>query len=85
MGGAEQALVMAHALGQSGFHAGPGLVSECLMRRKMRRDQVQGLTETNHPLDAAIDQYERLLEESGATDGVDAVVRAWRHARGEVG
>ena len=73
MGGAEQALVMAHALGQAGFHAGPGLVSECLMRRKMRRDQVQGLTETNHPLDAAIDQYERLLEESGATDGVDAI------------
>lgn len=73
MGGAEQALVMAHALQLTGFEPGPGLVSQCLMRRKARRDQVQGLTETTHPLDAAIDHYESLLGGAGATDGVDAI------------
>lgn len=75
MGAAERALVMARALELAGFHPGPGLVSQCLMRRKTRRDQILGTVPEapSHPLDAAISQYEELLARHGASDGEDAI------------
>lgn len=74
IGPAEQSLMMAKALNDSGFHPGPGIVSECLMRRQRRRDQIPPVepAEVFHPLDKAVEAYESLLETSAAADGATA-------------
>ncbi|MFM7539877.1 MAG: hypothetical protein ACKO9Z_09475, partial [Planctomycetota bacterium] len=74
IGSAEQALMMAKALGNAGFHPGPGLVNECLMRRQRHRDQIPPVdpSEAAHPLDKAVREYEALLEASGVADGANA-------------
>jgi len=74
IGSAEQALMMAKALANAGFHAGPGLVNACLMRRQRHRDQIPPVdpAEAAHPLDKAVMEYEALLAASGVADGANA-------------